>query len=891
MPASEFTKASRASSSMRYQSHGTSDDLRLPRCGSDLVIAMRDIDTGVDKHKREDIDSCRGDMQRSHRFIIDSTSTIRVIWDVMSFSLIVSDLVLIPVEVCFDVNRTLSDSFFFIDVMKCSFFSLDVCVNCLTAYVKSNGLPVRRQTLILQNYFLRWPYFAFLDIASLVPFLLIFVVESTRTASTATLARATKLQRFVRTLRLLRVFRAFRFSVIFQERFVHNFRIVAAIIEFAKLIFIFCVIAHFGACFWRATSNFEEQAADVNVDPGVVWESYLLAAWWMVSTLAASEPPTAPADTKERVIWGAMSLLSVAVISLGLGALVQMLDALSDEQKEFKRKMSVAQRFLSTHDVPPLLRAKVLAAIRVSFNMKERRGNFQQLVEPMLSRDLVHQLHGNIYGDIIKRFPPFAEPSLPDKFRYKLAYEANSHHYGVNDLILEEGKTGDTMIFILDGIALLHSTSQAIVLPRVTKGWWLGEKVVFWNKTTRSPVRAATCVAILPCTTLEICVDNFLAAVEEFKLRAWLERMRDKSARGEAFGCPACGGLHWVQMCNSVVLDEDASEAEGSMPSETSTRTTIRSLGDVASANYARFLRRGTLAEWGVKGDIHNTWTSVAGRLSVTRLDSVLSHDVIGMKSCVGTIANEVCQPSPSDSMQQLLGREKLSKSCASRSTRDHATADLRDNFGCSDVEGGDSNLVARISNAGFVAGGQRAHSSQATTKVHVENDSTVEPRVIEVASEAATTCDRNTSVPQRTSQLESWRGGEVAQIIRRIQLELREIRLGQVDLSNRIKAIERSVCKDPLRAKAATSEGAVESQTAVGLASWRGWDLSDCSSTKRQTHHEGPRTKSTTTGMKVVSDTSTASTDYGEVCHERTSAFHKNDGTYWGTSGGCIMQ
>jgi len=141
------------------------------------------------------------------------------------------------------------------------------------------------------------------------------------------------------------------------------------------------------------------------------------------------------------------------------------------------------------------------------------------------------------------------------RFQFRLALLAITRQYGPQDFIFEESKTATTMIFFIRGRAMLTSVQQGKRFPKIGKGWWLGEKVLFWDSqkfgsSSKYPERSASCRAITPCKTLELHVDSFREAVEEFHLEKWLARMVERGAKGISWGCPLCGSAdHFFPDC------------------------------------------------------------------------------------------------------------------------------------------------------------------------------------------------------------------------------------------------------------------------------------------------------------------------------------------------------
>lgn len=546
--------------------------------------ALREIYRDLDSMGTEAGVNNTADSQRSHRFIIEPLAPWRLCWDTFTFVVIAYQVMIIPVDLSFLDPGTVSTKFsvwWWIEVWTGIFFMADICVICLTAFVRDNGVCVRNQTLILRNYICEPPWFAAMDLLSILPFVLLFLEATSR--SSAALAQVTKTTRFMRYVRLLRMLRLLRIT-----RAVKIFRHLTGMVMVGgtwvalfsglmELLLAFLFLSHMGACAWKALVDFERQATNEGIDMESMWECYSFALWWTTSMLAANQPPTPPGNVYEMWVYNVFTILSVAALSIGIGVLVELVERFAEAGQDLRHKLHITHSFFARCELPEVLKAKVLGAIRAAAKHEREQGKFKQLVEPLLSHDLLQQLHGNIHGTLIRRFPPFQDEEVPARFLYRLAYEAHVRRYIIGDLIMEEGKVGRSMVFIIEGRAVIRSVAQRLELPIVGPGWWLGEKVLFWTNEHGSerPTRAASLRALTACTALEILVEHFERAVEDYKLQNWLKRMQARGVAGEPWGCPCCGEAdHWLADCEKVV---DNFEGTDSMVCHVAAETFTRS--------------------------------------------------------------------------------------------------------------------------------------------------------------------------------------------------------------------------------------------------------------------------------------------------------------------------
>mmetsp|Transcript_58872 Transcript_58872/g.172302 ORF Transcript_58872/g.172302 Transcript_58872/m.172302 type:complete len:631 (-) Transcript_58872:53-1945(-) len=511
--------------------------------------------------------------------------------------LVLYQAMLIPVELAFVERMALAEPrnpMWCVEFAMGVLFSLDVLLSCVTAHIRDDGIYVRRQWLILRNYAVTPPFFLLIDLAALAPFLISFADFSSDVGSESTLstagesARYLRYMRLFRLLRLLRLTRAFKVTQVVSKVTIVKGRYMVAALGVTKLLLGFFFCAHLGACAWRALSLFDHHARTQSVDVSNVWESYTFAFWWMITSLGAGSPPLSPTAGWERWIWSFFSFLAICVVTVTTGMLVQILDRFNEDVQELDQKLRVASKFISRHPVPDHVKARVFGAVRTSFQQQRDRGRFQELVDPLLSEDLRRKVYGSIYGSVMRWFPPLKEKVVPARFLATLAVEAMIERYGQSDIILHEGMVEDSMIFILEGNAMLHSVEKRMKLPVVSK-WFLGERALFWDPGSGElePLRSASLTALTPCEVLVLESAAFHRTVQNFGLSAWLEHHRRRWPGG-GWGCPACGKAgHWLDECSTLV----AAEEGAALAHE------LRPVREAALRNFLRTIRSSHRAE------------------------------------------------------------------------------------------------------------------------------------------------------------------------------------------------------------------------------------------------------------------------------------------------------
>lgn len=555
-------------------------------------------------------------------WILDPLSKPRMAWDVASIFLIAFQLVLIPAEVAFaQPTMTLSEPFnvwWWLEFVVGMFFFGDLILNSITGYIKLNGLVVRQPRLILRHYFLEFPCHGMCDIVSLVPWLLTIVeiIQYTMDSdedSILSVLRTSRFGRFGRYFRLLRLLRLMRISnaigivrrismaVIFSGRYAST---AASVF---KLAMAFLLIIHFVSCVYGyAADDFDGQAlgdgSPYSPDgPLGAWEKYSFAVWWVVTTLAGGSPPTDPESTGDLWLWSIISFFFVVCTNMMVGIVCAVFDHFFQAEAGLHDQLEVTMRYMTLHNLHDSLKSRVIQSVRTAFAHQSIEGNFETKVDPLLSDDLRRKIKGAIFGDMLRRFPPFSLQQVPAPFLSTLASEGTYCMYVTGDTLFREGDAADAMVFLTSGAALIHSDSLKFKMPHVERGWWLHEQAVFpaLNAPHMSRKRPFTCVASEPCSALWLTKDLVEAALEYHHCS--LRSAADGTAV-EPPHCPVCGDGHEAWQCQVLIAvdseDEDENDGGGK-------QTHLVELGQSSKRTYCAARARMALAkERGARAEV-----------------------------------------------------------------------------------------------------------------------------------------------------------------------------------------------------------------------------------------------------------------------------------------------
>ena len=172
---------------------------------------------------------------------ISPTSKFRICWDLVLLTLLLIDVIVLPMELSFNMFQDLVDFEIATDMM----FMTDIFLNFHTAYM-DRGNMIFDHKKIATHYLKTW---FTLDLISSIPYDLIDIVQPNASVNSPIFKLFTLL-RFIKVLRALRFFKVFR---IFRR-----FKAVLQIsqkargpLQLIKLLFIVLFLAHWLACGWH----------------------------------------------------------------------------------------------------------------------------------------------------------------------------------------------------------------------------------------------------------------------------------------------------------------------------------------------------------------------------------------------------------------------------------------------------------------------------------------------------------------------------------------------------------------------------------------------------------------------------------------------------------------
>lgn len=333
-------------------------------------------------------------------------SGIRLIWDTMTIMCMAHDLIVVPLQLSFDVKWNLFDiSSWMIRV----FWSFDMFVAARTGYFK-NGRVVMDPRRVLKRYLTGWFPFDLL-VVGMDWFFWVFAESSAQR-----LSRAGKFLRIFRFFRMLRLFRIVKVRNAFAHIMEHILNEVTRTQFIAvKLFAMILLINHLIACGWNLIgampgSSFPSwiQRAEHLTEEHNGLDRYLVAFHWALSNFGVGSTTITPLAQAENVYAIAVmvfALLSVSsLVSTVTNCYAQLHQIRSEEEQNFRQ----LRKYFRQHDISADLCARAHKYISQYQEVHRERLKPQDVAYfSLLSKNLQAECQYNIYESYLNEHRTF----------------------------------------------------------------------------------------------------------------------------------------------------------------------------------------------------------------------------------------------------------------------------------------------------------------------------------------------------------------------------------------------------------------------------------------------------------------------------------------------------
>eukprot|EP00928_Gymnodinium_smaydae_P010357 TRINITY_DN13899_c0_g1_i1.p1 TRINITY_DN13899_c0_g1~~TRINITY_DN13899_c0_g1_i1.p1 ORF type:complete len:796 (+),score=72.49 TRINITY_DN13899_c0_g1_i1:48-2390(+) len=407
----------------------------------------------------------------THKFVIHPIGHFRLTWDACALFLILSEAVLVPLSMAFDVDFDEGVAW-----VMTAFFMIDIFLNFATGFFHE-GCLVMKQVLIVQHYLRGW---FLLDLIATIPWNVFFTETST---GNATLVRVVKAGKFIRVLRLLRLMKLKRMVEKCEE--IVNSSMLVSFMKMSKIILFIALLCHWAACIWAWIGHPDRMEGTVPADPnlcdpggpcerGVVGSpwlrrynlegetvpiQYVYALRFATGLLTVSEFGVEPGWWLEQIFVTLAMFFSFISSSIVISMIFEMLTRIRQESLEQEELMMTFRELMILGHVPLTLQMKVRRYLEFQFHSRKQVQVRQSAMMERLSPWLRKELLVHINKRVLQQHPIF-EFMLEDILSHACCLTV-SMLCAPGDVVMQLGKVTDCAYFVVRGKLAIEMQTRA----------------------------------------------------------------------------------------------------------------------------------------------------------------------------------------------------------------------------------------------------------------------------------------------------------------------------------------------------------------------------------------------------------------------------------------------
>jgi len=343
---------------------------------------------------REDTTMIASQYPCVQRIIISPNSIMRLVWDLLSMSLLAYDIMVIPFIAAFKPTPTS-----FLDIMTwitMMFWTCDMALSAITGFQNGRKL-IMKPSLILARYAKTWLFLDVIIVGIDWSYLLFMQSQEDAGGSTARLGRSFRTLRFIRTLRLLRALKLKRITQVVQDQI--STESVSIIWGILKVVLLLVIANHIVACVWYGLGSrdiSESWVLACGADKkGIVYQ-YTTSLHWSLTQFTPASMEIHATNPGERVFSVVVLLFAMVTFSSFVSTLTTSMAELRSINNNESRQFWLLRRYLREWRIPRRVGIRIERYAEYAYARQQQRvqehdvGLLQLLSEP-LREELRHE--------------------------------------------------------------------------------------------------------------------------------------------------------------------------------------------------------------------------------------------------------------------------------------------------------------------------------------------------------------------------------------------------------------------------------------------------------------------------------------------------------------------
>eukprot|EP00930_Biecheleria_cincta_P021284 TRINITY_DN15815_c0_g2_i1.p1 TRINITY_DN15815_c0_g2~~TRINITY_DN15815_c0_g2_i1.p1 ORF type:complete len:686 (+),score=109.45 TRINITY_DN15815_c0_g2_i1:54-2111(+) len=391
--------------------------------------------------------------ERKH-CVIHPNSNRRMAWDVVGLLMIVYDLVVIPLDQCFDPDL----GFFgvIMDWAGAIFWTGDMLQGFFLGYFNA-GKYVSNRVSILKHYLKTW---FIIDLLIVVPDWIIIGLDSNQEGTAALEAgKIFKSARAIRILRLLRLLKLKRIIAALYDMIDSEWTFIC--IGLARLLLTVLALNHMIACLWFLVGSVNRGAGANNwidvaeLDMDDFWYKYSTSLHWSLTQFTPASMDVSARNTGERFFSIVVLFFAMVAFSSIIASITGLITSLRNMQNEELRNMWLLRRFLRQRKVSGDLSQRIFRFIE---NRQQQQSNTvhssKVLVIGALSEALRDELEYELFMPTLSEHTwfNFVKDTMGVVMHRLCRTALTIQPYAEREVIFGAGDEGKYMYFIQSGV-------------------------------------------------------------------------------------------------------------------------------------------------------------------------------------------------------------------------------------------------------------------------------------------------------------------------------------------------------------------------------------------------------------------------------------------------------
>ncbi|CAD8140670.1 unnamed protein product [Paramecium pentaurelia] len=362
--------------------------------------------------------------------------TLKLLWDLFVFTILIINIIYIPLKISFEIQGSNSGIDFFLETLPQYVFICEILLNFNVAYY-SRGVLVLNQIQIVKHY-LRGKFIT--DFIVLIPFMI---------------GRSN-----VPYIEFVLLFRISRIMFIFENLVeTLNLRVnFAAVIDLVSLLATFLFASHLIACVWHFIAVQEHLFSDsifTWVDKAELetdWVSrYITSFYWAcITTLTIGYGDITPVTQIEKLFVIFVTLLSSIIFGYTISSIGGIFAQMTENKNYLRDKMTMIDSFIKRRGLNKDLQIKVKKFFEYYLKtLKNTDSECEKLMEH-LSGTLIREVKIDFYKTLFDQSKLFRQ-NFSEEFIANLCLLVKEQSFVPEEVIFQEGQQVDKIYFILKG--------------------------------------------------------------------------------------------------------------------------------------------------------------------------------------------------------------------------------------------------------------------------------------------------------------------------------------------------------------------------------------------------------------------------------------------------------